>query len=115
MLSLAGDIVRLEVSAPAAPGSRKDATLPSGSALRVKVHRVKKLETPPWFFLEGRLIDPSRAVREELERLARPAPTTASAASASDPAPASDLASASDPAPASDGATAVDAPPHGHK
>lgn len=81
VLTLNGDVVQLEVSSPGAPGARKDATLPSGASVRVKVHRVKKLEgdlgAAGWFFLEGRLIDASRAVREELSRLAIPPSQTA--------------------------------------
>ena len=67
LVSLAADIIHLRSTIPSAPGSRLDATMPSGAGFRVKVHRCQKIELG--FAIEGRLIDLRREVRGELEAL----------------------------------------------
>lgn len=74
---LVGEVIEVHASAPSAPGSRPSITLPSGEIARMKVHRCRAVAAgappPPdpslGFFLEGRLIDQSRANRAEIEAL----------------------------------------------
>lgn len=53
---------------PAAPGTPLEGSIESGAKLRVKVARCKKAEGG--FAIEGRLIDATRALREELAKVA---------------------------------------------
>jgi hypothetical protein len=79
---LAGEIMEVHASAPSAPGSRPTIALPGGEVIRMKVHRCRAVSTgaPPApdaslvYFLEGRLIDASRVVRAEIEKVLGLAP-----------------------------------------
>jgi hypothetical protein len=69
VMSLASDAVVVSTTKPFAPGSRPEGTLASGSAIRVKTHRCRREppgSEPATYQLEGRLISPTRALREEL-------------------------------------------------
>lgn len=68
LVLLVGDLVTLRSTIPSAPGSRPEATLRSGSAFKVKVARCRREDAS--FVIEGRLIDTTRAVRQELDALA---------------------------------------------
>jgi|SoiMethySBSTD1v2_1073268.scaffolds.fasta_scaffold2946561_2 hypothetical protein len=60
-----GDRVSLDASVPAAPGTPLCASLESGTAVRIKVHRC--VRAGDRFSIEGRLLDASRALRQEIE------------------------------------------------
>jgi hypothetical protein len=62
--ALDGDRIRVWSEVAAAPGSRLDAALPSGTPLRLKVHRCRRNDTG--FIVEGRLIDMTREARTEI-------------------------------------------------
>ncbi len=74
---LEGDAIDVHASSPSAPGSRPTLLLPAGEVVRMKVHRCRAVTTgaPPapdaslGFFLEGRLIDHTRAARAAIEAL----------------------------------------------
>jgi hypothetical protein len=70
--ALEADRIRLWSEVAAAPGSRLDATLPSGTPMRLKVHRCRRAEAG--FTLEGRLIDMTREARAEILGLLPRAP-----------------------------------------
>jgi hypothetical protein len=67
LVAFDGDRISVRSSIPSAPGSRPDATMASGSGLRIKVHRCQKVDAS--FLIEGRLIDLRRSVRDELALL----------------------------------------------
>lgn len=65
------DQVVLRSTIPSAPGSRIDGRLPSGVAVRVKIHRCKR-QNDGTFVLEGRLLDATRDVRTAIAELVPP-------------------------------------------
>ena len=67
VLSLEPDAITLESTTPSPPGSRIYAVLlvGSGASLRLKVHASRR-DSTGLFRLEGRPIDMTREVREEL-------------------------------------------------
>ena len=67
--SIDGDRVSLDASVPAAPGTPLQASLESGTAVRIKVHRCVRVGDR--FTIDGRLLDASRVLRQEIERLQR--------------------------------------------
>jgi len=73
--SVDGDRVHLLSTHSGAPGSRIEGALAAGMRVRVKVHGCKRQAASELFAIEGRLIDASRALREELTGLARSAAT----------------------------------------
>lgn len=69
IVTLAGEAVTLRSDKPWAPGSRPTGRLASGEAIRVKVHRSRRDETPSdgaTFTVEGRVLDLSRGLRESI-------------------------------------------------
>ena len=66
------DKVSLLSTLSSAPGSRLDGLLPSGSAVRVKVHRC--VRTDDGFAIDGRLLDARREVRDEVAALSARGP-----------------------------------------
>lgn len=86
---LAGEVMDVHASTPSAPGSRPTLKLPSGEVIRMKVHRCRNVATgaPPGpdpslvYFLEGRLIDASRVVKAEIEKLLGGEPNVAESGS----------------------------------
>ena len=62
-----GDRISVLSTTPSAPGSRPDGALPSGTVLRIKVARCRRLGE--LFLVEGRLLDATRDTRGELQRL----------------------------------------------
>lgn len=70
IVTLAGEAVTLRSVRPWAPGSRAAGHLASGAAIRVKVHRSRRDETPndgALYTIDGRVLDLSRALREAIE------------------------------------------------
>jgi hypothetical protein len=65
--ALDGDRIRVWSDVAAAPGSRLDAALPSGTPMRLKVQRCRRTDTG--FAIEGRLIDTTREARHEIVAL----------------------------------------------
>jgi len=65
-----GERITLRATFASAPGSPIAGTLGAGALVRVKVHRCKKQEDH--FFIEGRLVDATRKLREDLARLVAP-------------------------------------------
>lgn len=68
--SLTADAVVVVSDKPFAPGARPMGALASGREIRMKVHRCRKIDEA--FTIEGRLIDATRALTEELTRLLTP-------------------------------------------
>jgi hypothetical protein len=67
------DRVELVSTIPSAPGSRLEGAIESGTKVRVKVARCRRIggaEDPVSYGIEGRLIDASRSVRDEIAKLA---------------------------------------------
>lgn len=64
------DLVAVRSTIPSAPGSRIEGNLPSGSAVRIKVARCKAEDGA--FRIEGKLLDATRAVRDEVAALVAP-------------------------------------------
>jgi hypothetical protein len=62
-----GDRITVLSTAPSAPGSRPDGVLPSGALVRIKVARCRRQDEG--FVIEGRLLDATRDVRAEVQRL----------------------------------------------
>jgi hypothetical protein len=71
--ALDGENVIVRSAKPSAPGSRPSGRLKSGLELRMKVHRCRRedLEDGLVFTIDGRLLDATRALRGEIERLLR--------------------------------------------
>jgi hypothetical protein len=67
LVALEADRVTLRATVAKAPGSPLAGTLQSGSPVRVKVHRCRR--EGDGFLIEGRLVDATRALREELATL----------------------------------------------
>jgi hypothetical protein len=65
--ALDGDRIAVLSTTASAPGSRPEGTLPSGTALRIKVARCRR--EGEGFLIEGRLLDATRDTRGELQRL----------------------------------------------
>jgi hypothetical protein len=74
VVRLEKDAIELRCERAKAPGSRPTGTLSNGMQLRVKVHRCKREDKGDGlvFTIEGRLIDGTRALQAELERLLTP-------------------------------------------
>jgi hypothetical protein len=71
VLEVSASSIKLESTTPSPPGSRVDAVvIGSGRALRVKIHGSRR-EASGTFQLEGRPIDLSRDLREELVTMLR--------------------------------------------
>jgi hypothetical protein len=67
-----GDVLVLRSTVSAPPGARVDGRLPSGEGIRLKVLVVRRTSLPDAadaFHLEGRLLDATRAARDELATL----------------------------------------------
>ncbi len=69
LLSLKGDAVVLSSSLPFPPGNPFDATLATGEAVQFKSYGSHK-EEDGRFTVKGRVISPTRALRETLASLA---------------------------------------------
>jgi hypothetical protein len=67
LVSLEGDRIRLRSTVASAPGTPLSGNLDTGSLLRVKVHRCRRQDDR--FVIEGRLVDATRKLREELAAL----------------------------------------------
>jgi hypothetical protein len=67
LVVLDADRVTLRATVASAPGSPLAGTLESGSPVRVKVHRCRRESDR--FLIEGRLVDATRGLREELATL----------------------------------------------
>lgn len=61
------DKVAVRSTIPSAPGSRIEGVLPSGSGVRIKVARCKA--DGAGFRIEGKLLDATRAARDEVRSL----------------------------------------------
>lgn len=61
------DRVTVRSTVASAPGSRIEGALPSGSAVRLKVARCRA--DGDAFLIEGKLLDATRAVRDEVAAL----------------------------------------------
>ncbi|HTJ83696.1 MAG TPA: hypothetical protein VL400_18380 [Polyangiaceae bacterium] len=85
--ALDGEEIKLVSTRPFAPGSRPTGTLDGGFAIRLKVHRSKKIaveaatppateaDAPPKFAIEGRLLEARRDLLAEIRaRLEPPRP-----------------------------------------
>jgi hypothetical protein len=81
--ALDGEEIKLVSTRPFAPGSRPTGTLDGGFAIRMKVHRSKKIavdaaadaDAPPKFAIEGRLLEARRDLLAEIRaRLEPPRP-----------------------------------------
>lgn len=66
-----GDFITVRSTVASAPGSRLDGRLPSGCSARLKVQRCRA--DGEAFLLDGKLMDASRASRDEIARLSAPA------------------------------------------
>lgn len=69
------DFVLLYSSIAGAPGSRLQGTLSTGTGIRVRVSKCRRLQDNPVFRIEGRLLDATRATMNEVARLAEPETT----------------------------------------
>jgi hypothetical protein len=68
VVALAGERVELHASLPSAPGTPLSAATDDGVRYEFKVRTCKKLsDEPPVYWLEGRLLNATRAVRERLQ------------------------------------------------
>jgi len=67
LVVLDADRITLRATVSSAPGSPLAGTLESGSPVRVKVHRCRR--EGDVFLIEGRLVDATRGLREELATL----------------------------------------------
>lgn len=65
------ELVELRSTIASAPGSRLTGALESGTAVRVKVARCRRVEEGG-FVIEGRLLDATRGTMAELAALASP-------------------------------------------
>ena len=61
------DLVTVRSTIPSAPGSRIEGKAPSGSSVRIKVARCRA--EGGGFRIEGKLLDATRAVRDEVAGL----------------------------------------------
>lgn len=67
LVSLDADRIALRSTIASAPGSPLSGKLENGATVRVKVHRCRKQDDR--FLIEGRLVDATRKLREELAAL----------------------------------------------
>jgi len=67
LLALDGERLVVRSTVASAPGSRLEGTLSTGGAVRLKVHRCRRVEAS--FEIEGRLLDVTREARAELAAL----------------------------------------------
>jgi hypothetical protein len=67
LVALDGDHIRLRSTVPSAPGSPLSGSLQTGSLVRLKVNRCKRQDEV--FVIEGRLVDATRKLRDELAAL----------------------------------------------
>jgi hypothetical protein len=65
-----GDRITVLSTTPSAPGSRPEASLASGAALRIKVARCRRQDEG--FVIEGRVLDATRETRAEIVQLVAP-------------------------------------------
>lgn len=65
------DRVELHSSAAGAPGSRLVGTLSSGTGIWVRVAKCRRLQGEELFVIEGKLLDATKAVMAEVQRIAR--------------------------------------------
>jgi hypothetical protein len=74
VLEARDDLVAVRSTIPSAPGSRIEGALPSGAPVRLKVARCRAEGGS--FRIEGKLLDATRATRDEVAALvaAPPAP-----------------------------------------
>jgi hypothetical protein len=72
LIALSADRITLRATIAKAPGAPLIGSLESGSMLRVKVHRCRRDGADVAFVMEGRLVDATRQLREELARLLSP-------------------------------------------
>lgn len=71
LVALEADRISILASVASAPGTPLSAKLEDGSAVRLKVHRCRKQEGG--FLIEGRLVDATRKLREDLAARLAPA------------------------------------------
>lgn len=71
---LEGEMVVVRTDKPGAPGSRPMGVLPSGTELRVKVHRCRKSDEGDGliYTIDARLLDATKATRAEIAALCGP-------------------------------------------
>ncbi len=80
LVRLDGEAIVVRSSRAFAPGSRPCGRIaPSGSELRMKTHRCRRIDDADGlvFTVEGRTLDVTREVREELVALSEPIASTA--------------------------------------
>ncbi|MDI3285549.1 hypothetical protein [Polyangium sp. 15x6] len=70
LVALDGDRVSLRSTEAFAPGAPLAGNLATSSLVRVKVHRCRRQDDA--FLVEGRLVDATRRLREELSALLAP-------------------------------------------
>ena len=63
------DRVSLRSTIPSAPGSRLEGALASGTAIKVKVARCRRVDEA--FVIDGRLLDATRSMRDEIAAAVR--------------------------------------------
>jgi hypothetical protein len=69
VVSLDGEAIVVRSEKPFAPGSRPEGKLTSGSPVRFKTHRCRRIASDDdalTFTIEGRLLDATRELRAEL-------------------------------------------------
>ncbi len=71
VMSLDGELINLLSTTSHAPGSRPSGALEGGGVVRVKVARCRKQGER--FLVEGRLLEATRGLRADIERLLRAA------------------------------------------
>jgi hypothetical protein len=74
LIALSADRITLRATIAKAPGAPLTGSLESGSILRVKVHRCRRDGEGLSFVIEGRLVDATRQLREELAGVLAPPP-----------------------------------------
>jgi hypothetical protein len=77
VLEARDDQVAVRSTIPSAPGSRIEGALPSGASVRLKVARCRA--DNGGFRIEGKLLDATRATRDEVAALIAPGGTDGSA------------------------------------
>jgi len=74
LVTLEADRVSLRSTVASAPGTPLAGNLETGEVVRVKVHRCRKQDAS--FLIEGRLVDATRKLRDELAALIAAAKTS---------------------------------------
>ncbi len=67
LVAIDGDRVTASSTTSAPPGSSIDGALNDGTTLRIKVRGCKFITDEDRFRIEGRILDPSRGLRERLK------------------------------------------------